>query len=280
MELIGEKINGTRKRVAQAIRERDAGFIRDLARRQAEAGADWLDINAGTPADREPEDLVWLVEVVQQAVDVPLCLDSANPKALRAAIRAVDRTPMINSISGEPERLEGVLPLVAEQGCPVIVLAMDQRGIPGTCEQRMEVIRGVVAQTRAAGVPDDRLYIDPLLMTLATNTDSALITLAAIRAIRREFPEAHATVGLSNVSFGLPARSYINRAFLTLALEAGLDSAIADPLDRELRAALLAAELVLGRDRHCLNYTRAYRAGLLGSHGGRGDRMQVSSGGR
>jgi cobalamin-dependent methionine synthase I len=263
MRIIGEKINGTRRCVAQAIEERNADFIRDLAVKQAEAGAAWLDVNAGTHRSREPGDLLWLVETIQPEVEVPLCLDSANPQALATAIQVVERTPMINSISGEPRRLEGILPLVAEHGCPVIALAMDDKGIPETCQRRMEVVRKVMEAARASGVPDGNVYLDPLAMTLATNTDSALITLDTVRAIRREFPDAHLTMGLSNISFGLPARSHINRAFLTLALAAGLDCAIFDPLDRGMKAALVAAKLVLGHDHHCLSYTRAYRAGLF-----------------
>src|SRR5512141_3237587 len=127
MQIIGEKINGTRKRVAQAIAERDAGLIRDLACQQAEAGSTWLDVNAGTHPKQEPDDLVWLIENVQAVVDTPLCLDSANPQALAVAIKAVNKTPMINSISGESQRLEGILPLVAEHGCRVIALAMDDK---------------------------------------------------------------------------------------------------------------------------------------------------------
>jgi len=272
MRIIGEKINGTRQRVAQAIEERDAALIRDLAVRQAEAGAAWLDVNAGTHQSREPDDLMWLVETIQSVVEVLLCLDSANPQALASAIQVVERTPMINSISGEPQRLEGILPLVAERGCPVIALAMDDKGIPETCEGRMKVVRKVMEAARASGVPDDSVYLDPLAMTQATNTDSALITLDTMRAIRQEFPDAHLIMGLSNISFGLPARSYINRAFLTLALAAGLDCAILDPLDREMKAALIAAELVLGYDRHCLNYTRAYRAGLFNGPGAKAHR--------
>jgi cobalamin-dependent methionine synthase I len=263
VRIIGEKINGTRRRVARAIEERDAALIRDLAVKQAEAGAAWLDVNAGTHPSREPDDLMWLAETIQPAVEVPLCLDSANPQALATAIQVVERTPMINSISGEPRRLEGILPLVAEHGCPVIALAMDDKGIPETCEGRMEVIRKVMEAARARGMPDGNVYIDPLTMTLATNTYSALITLDTMHAIRQGFPDAHLTMGLSNISFGLPARSYINRAFLTLALAAGLDCAILDPLDHEMQAALVAAELVLGHDPHCLNYVRAYRAGLF-----------------
>ncbi len=265
MKIIGEKINGTRKRVARAIADRNADLIKDLATRQTEAGAAWLDVNAGTHPEKEPEDLLWLIETIQSVVDTPLCLDSANPKALGIAIKAVDRTPMINSISGEPERLEGILPLVAEHGCQVIALAMDENKIPETVDRRLEVIHKVMAETRAAGVPDERVYVDPLAMTIATNTNSGQVTLGTIRAVREAYPEAHLTMGLSNISFGLPARSYINRAFLALSLAAGLDSAIIDPLDREMKAALVAAELVLGRDRHCLNYTRAYRGGVFES---------------
>ena len=267
MEIIGEKINGTRKRVAQAIAERDVDFIRDLARRQAEAGAAWLDVNAGTHPRQEPDDLVWLVENVQAAVDTPLCLDSANPQALTVAMEAVDKTPMVNSISGEPERLENTLPLVAEHSCCVIALAMAATKIPETSEERVEVIHKVMEATRAAGVPDERVYVDPLVMTIGTNVQSGRIFLDTLRAVHEAYPQVHFTAGLSNISFGMPTRSFINRAFLTLALGAGLDSAILDPLDRGLRATLLAAELVLGRDDYCLNYTRAYRAGLFDESG-------------
>jgi cobalamin-dependent methionine synthase I len=267
MQIVGEKINGTRKRVAKAIAERDTAFVRDLAVKQAKAGAAWLDVNAGTHPSSEPDDLIWLIQTIQPDVAVPLCLDSTSPQALAAAVEVVEQTPMINSISGEPQRLEGILPLVAEHGCPVIALAMDDKGIPETCERRMEVVRKVMEATRASGVPDGNVYLDPLAMTLAANTNSALVTLDTMRAIRQGFPGAHLILGLSNVSFGLPARSHINRAFLILALASGLDSAILDPLDREVKAALAAARLVLGHDRHCLNYTRAYRAGLFNGAG-------------
>lgn len=263
MQIIGEKLNGTRKRVAQAIADRDAAFIQDLARKQAEAGATWLDVNAGTHPDREPDDLVWLIENVQAVVDTPLSLDSANPKALQIAIQAVNKTPLINSISGEPERLSGILPIAAEHGCPMIALAMDDKKIPETSQKRVEVIHRIVAATRACGVPDSNLYFDPLAMTISTNTHSAAIAFETMRQVKDAYPESHLTIGLSNISFGLPARSFINRTFLSLALQAGLDSAILDPLDREIQAAILTTELVLGRDAHCLNFIRASRKGLF-----------------
>jgi 5-methyltetrahydrofolate--homocysteine methyltransferase len=264
MNIIGEKINGTRKLVGKAIAERDAAFIQKLAIKQVDGGAAWLDINAGTRPDKEPADLLWLVNLVQEVTDVPLCLDSANPAALRAVMPAVKSTPMINSISGEPSRLEGILPIVAEFGCPVIALCMDDKGIPANKEGRLEVIRKVFEETRKVGVPDENMYVDPLAMTIATNINAGHIIFDTMRSIHAEFPLAHISCGLSNVSFGLPARSLINRTFMVLALEAGMDAALIDPNDRELISAIFATELLLGKDRHCLRYTRAFRAGKIG----------------
>lgn len=263
MKIIGEKINGTRAEIARAVVDRDADLIRSLAKRQADAGASWLDVNAGTPPGREPDDLVWLVNTVQEVADCPLCLDSTNPRALAAAMTHVRQTPMINSISGEPNRLTGVLPLVAEHGCLVIALCMDDKGIPSDTHGRLAVLRRVLEATRRAGIAEDRIFVDPLVMTIATDTTCANTALATMRAVRAEFPALHLTSGLSNVSFGLPARALVNRTFLVLAMAAGLDTAIADPLDRDLRATMLAAELVLGRDAHCQSYMRAFRNGLL-----------------
>lgn len=267
MQIIGEKINGTRKRVAQAIAERDQAAIQSLALKQSDAGAAWLDVNAGTHPNREADDLAWLIETIQAVCETPLCLDSANPQALRQVIPITRKTPMINSISGESERLEGILPLAAQFGCPVIALAMDGKQIPPTADERMAVIEAIFEATRAAGLPDERVYVDPLAMTLSTRQDSAVIALETLRLVRQRYPQAHTTIGLSNISYGLPARGYINRYFLALAMAAGLDSAIIDPLDREMRAALITTELLLGRDRHCLGYMRAFRAGLFGGEG-------------
>lgn len=263
MKIIGEKINGTRKRVAKAIAERDAEYIRDLAKKQSDAGAHWLDVNAGTHPSQEPEDLVWLIENVQAVTDNPISLDSANPAALSVAIKAVNKTPLINSISGEPDRLTNILPIVAEHGCEVIALTMDEKSIPATSEERMAIAHKLFEATRAAGVPDDHVYVDTLAMTIATQSDSAVTAMDTMRMVLEAYPEAHLTIGLSNISFGLPARSFVNRTFLTLAMGAGLDSAILDPLDKDLQAAILASELVLGHDKHCMNYLRASRAGAF-----------------
>jgi 5-methyltetrahydrofolate--homocysteine methyltransferase len=264
MLIIAEKINGTRKLVNKAVLERDVNFIQKLALSQVEAGADYLDINAGTPTEREPDDVIWLVNVVQETVDKPLCLDSPNSVALLAGLSVAKQPPMINSISGEPQRLANVLPVVAQHGLKVLALAMDSNVIQTTCEGRMVIIRRVFEETRKAGVPDENMYVDPLAMSVATATDACKVTLETMRAILTEYPKAHLTAGLSNVSFGLPARTLINRAFLTLAVAAGLDSAIIDSTDRGLMETLYATNAVLGLDRFCAKYNRAYRAGKIG----------------
>jgi 5-methyltetrahydrofolate corrinoid/iron sulfur protein methyltransferase len=277
MRIIGERINGTWTKVKKAVSKRDEDFIRELAQQQVEAGADWLDVSAGTAPGREAEDLVWLVQTVQEVVEVPLCLDSANPRALAAGLEKVQQTPLINSINGEQARLDGILPLVKDAECGVIALAMDDNGLPSGVEDRLTAIRRVLDELRRVGVTDERIYVDPLVMAVAANTESGRIALEAIRAVHAEYPDVHISSGLSNISFGLPARSLINRAFLTLALEAGLDTAILDPLDRELRKALLAAEVVLDRDRYCLNYTRAYRGGVLDGSGAERSRNKTQA---
>ncbi|HEY5902360.1 MAG TPA: dihydropteroate synthase, partial [Anaerolineales bacterium] len=172
MLIIGEKLNGTLKKTAAAIQARDAAFVQELARRQVEAGADYLDVNAGTGMGNEVDDLVWLVDTVQQAVDVPLCLDSADPVVLKAGMECVQRTPMVNSISGEAARLDGILPLVAQQGSPVIALLLDDHGISPDVDGRLAVARTVIERARAAGLPDEKVFIDPLAMAIATQTES------------------------------------------------------------------------------------------------------------
>ncbi len=265
MIVIGEKINGTRKQVAQAIQDRDADFIQDLAMRQFEAGATYLDVNAGTVPSREPEDMVWLVEIVQEAApDATLCLDSANNKALRAGIENSSKVPMLNSLSGEKSRISGVLPLACEFKTELIVLALDDNGIPRTSEGRLDIVRRLVTMTREGGLPDEKLFIDPLVMAISTGTDNGNITLETTRKIRDEFPQVHLTCGLSNISFGMPLRSVLNQAFMALLIQAGMDSALINPEERDLKGIMMATETLLGKDRHCLNFNRAFRAGKIG----------------
>lgn len=265
MIVIGEKINGTRKAVGAAIRERDEERIKQLAIDQVKAGSDYLDVNAGTPPEREPDDMAWLVSTIQETVDVPLCLDSANPEALKAGLALVKKPPIINSVSGEKPRIDGVLPLALEYRTGLILLALDDAvGIPGTSEGRLDIVHRLVAMARQGGLREDQLFVDPLVTAVSTGNENALLTFETIRMIRQAYPEAHVTCGLSNVSFGLPLRSLINQTFMAMCIQMGLDSAIIDPNDRDLTGAVAAAEMLMGRDRYCQRFNRAYRAGKIG----------------
>jgi len=264
MIVIGEKINGTRKRVKEAIAAKDADFIKDLALRQVNAGVDFLDVNAGTSPEKEPDDMIWLINAIQEVTDATLCLDSANPEALKAGFTVVKKTPMINSLSGEKIRVDGVLPLACEHQTELIVLTCDDDGIPATVEKRMEILDRLIAMTREGGLADSKLHIDPLVGTISTDTDSGNIAFESMRKILEKYPEVHITGGLSNISFGLPARSIVNQAFAVLAIAAGMDSAIIDPENVDLKSIIYAADVVLGKDRFCRNFTSAYRQGVIG----------------
>ncbi|MDR2442740.1 MAG: dihydropteroate synthase [Deltaproteobacteria bacterium] len=269
MIIIGEKINGTRKKVAEAIAARNEDFIKDLAFSQFKAGALYLDVNAGTLPAQEPADLVWLIELTHQAApEAIICLDSANPDALATGLEKVKsfNPPkiMINSLSGESKRVEGVLPLAAKYSTELIVLALDDQGIPETVEGRLNIIRRLIGLCRDNGLEDEKLFIDPLVMTISTNIKAGLVTLDTIKAIKSEFPKVHQTCGHSNISFGMPLRSIINQSFMALTIYAGLDSAISDPENRDLKAATMATEALLGMDRHCLKFNKAFRAKQIG----------------
>jgi len=278
MIIIGEKINGTRKAVAKAINDRDVNFIKSLAKNQAEAGAHYLDVNAGTHPAQEPDDITWLVEVIQEVCDTTLCLDSANPAALLSGIKAARNLPMLNSLSGEKSRIDSILPLVSKYQPELVVLALDDEGIPKSAEDRLNIVRRLISLTRNEGLTDDKLYVDPLVTTIATENESGLIAFETIRQIKTEFPDVHITCGLSNISFGQPSRTIINQAFAVLAIGAGMDSAIVDPMEIGLRNAVYSAEMVLGQDPDCLNYNQAHRAGLIGKvkEGGEVDSRAIS----
>jgi cobalamin-dependent methionine synthase I len=269
MLIVGEKLNSSIKRVAAAIEARDVATIQDLARRQAEAGADYLDVNAAARVAEELDDLAWLIETVQAVTDTPLCVDSPNPAAIERGLALIEASgcagrPLVNSITGEPGRLEGVLPLAVQYGCPVVALTSDETGIPSTVEQRVRIADKIVAEATRLGVPLEDIYIDPLVLPVSTDTHNGTLFMHALQAIKARHPGARTISGLSNLSYGLPKRKIVNRAFLLMALHAGMDAAIMDPLDVELMALLRAGELILGRDEYCMGYLRAYRAGLLG----------------
>ncbi|MDO5409206.1 MAG: dihydropteroate synthase [Lachnospiraceae bacterium] len=265
MLLIGEKINGTRKAVQKAILSRNTEAIIALVKEQTEAGADYLDVNAGTGPDRELEDILWLLDIVQSyAPDIPVCIDSSSAATLKAALPHVGKTPMINSINADSARLEAFIPLVKEYAASVIALALDESksGMPKNNEERMENIDRILEATRKAEIPDSDVYIDPLIMAVSTDNNAGSTVLACIREIRQKYPETHITGGLSNISFGLPERAIVNRTFLTLAMAAGMDSAVCNPANRSFIEAMKATDMILGNDRFCRKYTTAAKKGF------------------
>lgn len=266
MIIIGELINGTRKRIKQAIAERNADYLVDLAARQAKAGADFIDVNPGTVGEAEVEDLVWLVETAQQATDKPLCLDTPNAEAMQAGLEAYQgqATPMINSISLESERLETMLPLVKDAGVNLVALALSDEGMPSRPRQREEVAKQLIdTLIEQAELPAEHIFVDPIICPLSTQPEVLSQITQAIAAIHEHNPEVHITSGLSNISFGLPNRRLLNRVAVSLFMQAGMDSALLDPLDHQMRAQICATEALLGQDEFCMNYLSAYREGKL-----------------
>jgi 5-methyltetrahydrofolate--homocysteine methyltransferase len=263
MLIVGERINGTGKRVREAIISRDAAFICDLAKRQAEAGADYLDVNAGTGPERDAEDMAWLVETVQAAVDRPLCIDSPNPAALRAGLEQHRGQALINSASAEADRMKPVMALAKKHAARLVALTLDDSGLPATAQQRAKIAQRLAKAAFAAGIAPGDLFIDPLAKAVATENEQGLAFLDAVALIREALPESHIICGLSNISFHMPARALLNRTFFTMAMARGMDAAILDPLDRALMASLCASQVLLGQDEMCGSYLRAYRAGRL-----------------
>jgi 5-methyltetrahydrofolate--homocysteine methyltransferase len=261
MLIIGELINCTRKKVGEAAQKRDAEFFRDLARKQASAGAHMLDVNAGLPG-QEVELLSWLVDLLQGVVDIPLCLDSADPEAMTKALPLCKQRPMVNSISDEPARW-ALLPVLKEYRPRVIALCLSESGVPNGVDDRVATASRLVDRLTAEGFALDDIYVDPCVMPIATGPHGQHL-LAAVSEIVRRYPGVHISAGVSNVSFGLPVRKLLNETFLQLLMAHGLDAAIVDPCDSQLMMNVFAAEALLGRDTNCKGYVRAYREGKLG----------------
>ena len=263
MLIIAERINASRKSIAQAISAADRAFIQGEAKTQTEAGAQYIDVNAGTFVGEETEKLKWIVEAVQEVTDLPLSIDSPDPEVIRAMLPLVKKAPMINSITLEPARLAGILPLVVENKTKIIALCQSEQAMAETADDKVRLAGLLVERLTGAGVPLDDIHIDPLVYPLSTNPKSAAATLEAIRRIMIEFPGVHTVCGLTNVSFGLPARKLVNRAFLAAAIAMGLDSAIIDPTDKLLFAMLKASTVIAGKDDFCMDYICAFREGRV-----------------
>ena len=264
MIIIGEKINSTLKAVRPAMENYDAAAIQELAKKQFEAGATYIDLNAGMFIDDEPERLEWLVKTVQETVDAPLAIDSPNPVAAARALKLVkNNKPIINSITDEKERYNTILPLILEYNTGVVALCMDDTGMPETVEDRVIIAERLIEKLTKQGMKLEDIFIDPMVRPIGTGSHYGVVAIETIRKVKTEFPEVHITCGLSNISFGIPARKVMNQTFLVAAIAAGMDGAILDPLDRKLMTFVYAAEALVGKDDFCMNYLMKFREGLL-----------------
>jgi len=263
MEIVGELINASRKKIAEAIKSQDVEYIQDTAKQQRDSGADFIDVNAGTFVGREKEYMHWLIQTVQQTVDAPCCIDSPDPEVVETALDLHRGTPMINSISLETERYNALMPIVTSKECKVVALCMSDQGMPESAEDRFAIAEKLVNSLVQKGAKKENIYVDPLVQPISTNDSYGLEFLNAIERIMTELEGVHTICGLSNISFGLPKRQLLNQNFAVMAALKGLDCAIINPLDRRLMANILAAEAMAGRDNFCMNFLDAYRSGKL-----------------
>lgn len=254
MIIIGEKLNGSIPSVARAIADKDAELIKDRARKQAEAGATFLDVCASVEEDVEVETLKWMIDLVQEVTDTPICVDSPSAKSCVAAIPFCKRPGLVNSVSLEGDKIDTIFPVIADTDWECVALLCDNDGIPDSVERRMKVFHGIMEKAKEYGIAPSRLHIDPLVVTLSTDETALTVFADCCRQIKAEYPEIHITSGLSNISFGLPVRKNINQAFMVLAMNAGMDSAIVDPTNKNMIGMIYATDALLERDEYCLNY--------------------------
>jgi 5-methyltetrahydrofolate--homocysteine methyltransferase len=257
--IIGERINPTgRKKVLAALQEGNFDMVREDATTQVAAGALVLDVNAGVPGADEPALLQQVMRTVLEVTDVPLCIDTADPEALGAALSLYEGKALVNSVNGEERSLTAVLPLVKEHAAAVIGLCMDDDGIPETPEKRLAVAGKIIERAGALGIPSEDVVIDPLALTMGADSTAGRVALEAIELIVEAFG-VNITMGASNISFGMPDRKYINAAFIAMAIHAGLTCPITNPLVMEVNTAILAADLSMGRDDYGMRWIQGYR---------------------
>ena len=266
MLIIGEKINSSRKDIKEMVENKNKEFIQELAQKQVEGGAQMLDLNIGTIRKGEPEDMKWLVKTVQEAVDVPLCIDSPNHEAIEAGLEVYDwrkGKALINSVTAEREKMELIFPLVKKYKCSVVALTMDERGIPQDSKERFKIADELIRALTNKGIPIEDIYIDPLTLPVSANIQNSNTVLETLKRIKYSHFEVKTIIGLSNISYGLPERRLVNQSFVVLAMAYGLDAVILDSIDQKIMALIKATNLLLGKDEFCAQYLKAFRQGKL-----------------
>lgn len=257
--IIGERINPTgRKKVLAALKEGNFDIVRQDAIAQVQAGAHMLDVNAGVPGADEPALLTEMMRMVMDVTDVPLCIDTADPDALQAALSIYEGKALVNSVNGEERALSAILPLVREHNAAVIALCMDDDGIPETAEDRLRVAEKILERAAQQGIPEHDIIVDPLALTMGADSNAGRIALETIGLVVDKLG-SNVTMGASNISFGMPDRQFINATFIAMAIHAGLTCPITNPLVPEIRTTVLAADLSMGRDEYGMNWIKAYR---------------------
>ncbi|HZK56322.1 MAG TPA: methyltetrahydrofolate cobalamin methyltransferase [Desulfosporosinus sp.] len=263
MLIVGELINTSRKAIGEAVDKKDANYIQKVAIEQKEAGADYLDVNCGTKVFNEVETMEWLVNTVQEVVQIPLCIDSPDPKVLEAGLALCKYgRSMINSISGEQKRFEAVLPLISKYNAKVVALCMDDQGMPETSGDRMRVVKSLYSNLSAAGILDEDMYFDPLFKPVSSVQTAGTEVLETIKLIKEDYPNVHFMCGLSNVSYGLPNRKILNRLFVVQTMTLGMDGYVLNPTDKAMMGTIYASTVLLGQDEYCMGYIAAHRNGL------------------
>ncbi len=263
MLIIGELINSTRKQIRKAIEEGNSSSIQNLATKQVEAGANWLDVNAGAFSTEEVEKLRWLIQTIRAVTDAPLSIDSPRPAAVEAGLAVAGKEPLLNSITAETDRYRALIPLVKKYSARVVALSLDDAGMTDDMNKVYEVSDGLIKRLEDDGVPPDHIFVDPLIRPVSTNGEYGMGALSIVERITANHPLVHKTCGLSNVSYGLPKRRLVNQVFVVMAIARGMDSAIVDPLDERMMANIAAAEALAGKDQYCMNYIAAERTGKL-----------------
>ncbi len=264
MIIIGEKINGAIPSVAEAIAKKDAAFIKDLAKTQADAGAHFIDVCASTDVAVELETMKWLIDLVQEVTDVPIAVDSPSAEICAEALKFCNKPGLINSVSLEGNKIDLIFPVIADTKWECAVLLCDDTGIPKSGEQRLQIFNAIMEKAKEFKINPSRLHVDPLVEMLCTSEDGINMILEVIREIKKQYPSIHVTGGASNISFNLPARKFVNQAFIVLAMGAGMDSAIINPLHKHMMGLIYATEALNGEDEYCIEYIGGYRKGLFG----------------
>lgn len=264
MIIIGEKLNGSIPACAKAIAEKDADYIRTIAKKQADAGATFIDVCASVN-ENEIDILKWMIDLVQEVTDTPISVDSPDARCCVEALPYCKKPGLLNSVSGEGEKIDVVFPVIAKTDWQVMALLSDDSGIPRTAAKRIEVFNKIMARAKEFNIDPSRIHIDPLVEMLCTSEDGIAMVVEVMSYIKKNYPSVHISGAVSNISFNLPARKLVNQAFVVLAMNAGMDSAVLDPLNRDLMGMIYATEALLGYDEYCMEYITAFRKDIFGT---------------